>query len=99
MARQRKFYIWLCEHSVSCFALLTASFLVFGKLSFDLVHLFSANAEYILDNGWMGLVDGGFQQLLELLATSCAAMIAYLIFKLCENALIERLRHRKNEQD
>jgi len=97
MARQRKFYAWLCDHGVACFVLLTFSFLVFGKLSFDLIHLFSANADYLLDNGWTGLVDGGLQQLLELLATSCGAMIAYLIFKLCENAMVERLRHHQNE--
>ncbi|MFZ6757729.1 hypothetical protein ACO0K9_11015 [Undibacterium sp. Ji50W] len=97
MARQRKLYAWLCDHSVACFVLLTVSFLVFGKLSFDLIHLFSANADYLLDNGWIGLMEGGLQQLLELLATSCGAMIAYLLFKLCENALVERLRHRQNE--
>ena len=95
MARQRKWYSWLCQHRFICFLLLTLSFVAFGKLSFDLVHLFSANAEYLLDYGWTGLVEGGFQQLLELLLTACAAMACYLLFKLCEHALVENLRHQR----
>jgi len=94
MPRQRKFYAWLCQHGLASFLLLTFSFVVFGKLSFDIVHLFSANAEYLLDNGWIGLVEGGLQQLLELILSACAAMAAYMLFKLCEQALLECLRHR-----
>ena len=94
MARQRKMFTWLCQHSLVSFLLLTLSFVVFGKLSFDIVHLFSANAEYLLDNGWAGMVDGGLQQLLELILSACAAMAAYMVFKLCEQALLERMRHR-----
>jgi hypothetical protein len=94
MARQRKMFTWLCQHSLVSFLLLTLSFVVFGKLSFDIVHLFSANAEYLLDNGWAGMVDGGLQQLLELILSVCAAMAAYMLFKLCEQALLERMRHQ-----
>lgn len=95
MAKQKKWYLWLCRHSVASFILLTFSFLAFGKLSVDLIHLFSANAEYLLDNGWIGLLEGGLQQLLELILTACAAMLFYLLFKLCEQALLERLRHEQ----
>lgn len=95
MSRQRKWYTWMCGHPAPCFVLLTFSFVAFGKLSFDLVHLFSANAEYILDNGWIGLVEGGLQQFLELILTACAAMVFYMLFKLCEQALLECLRHRQ----
>ena len=94
MARQRKMFTWLCQHSLVSFLLLTLSFVEFGKLSFDIVHLFSANAEYLLDNGWTGMVDGGLQQLLELILSACAAMAAYMLFKLCEQALLERMRHQ-----
>ncbi len=93
MARPRKFYGWLCQHRFACFLLLTLGFVSFGKLSFDIVHLFSANAEYIIDNGWAGLMEGGLQQLVELVLSACAAMACYLLFKLCEHALIERIRH------
>ncbi len=95
MAKQKKWYLWLCRHGVASFILLTFSFLAFGKLSVDLIHLFSANAEYLLDNGWIGLLEGGLQQLLELILTACAAMLFYLLFKLCEQALLERLRHEQ----
>ncbi|MFZ6654959.1 hypothetical protein [Undibacterium sp. TJN19] len=97
MSRHSKLFAWLCAHPVACFILLTVSFLVFGKLSYDLIHLFSANAEYLTDNGWVGLIEGGLEQLLELILSAFAAMAAYMIFKLCEHAMTERLRHTKSE--
>jgi hypothetical protein len=37
------------------------------------------------------LLDGGAQQLLELVATTVACMLAYVVFKTCERALVNRL--------
>ena len=97
MSRHSKVFAWLCAHAVACFILLTVSFLVFGKLSYDLIHLFTANAEYLADNGWVGLIEGGFQQLLELILSAFGAMAAYMMFKLCEHAMTECLRYKKSE--
>jgi hypothetical protein len=90
-----KLHQWLSAHRCFCFILLTISFLIFGKLSLDLVRLFSANAAYLLAFGWMGLVDGGLLQLIELIFSALGAMAAYLIFKLCENVLIAYLAYTK----
>ena len=90
-----RLYGWLLAHRPACFLLMTLAFLSFGVLSLDLVKVVSANAGYLWANGWMGLMDGGFRQLLELLATALLAIAAYLIFKLCEHALVHRLAHRR----
>ena len=90
-----RLYGWLFVHRLACFLLMTLAFLLFGVLSLDLVKVVSANAGFLWANGWMGLMDGGFQQLLELLVTALLAIAAYLLFKLCEHALVHRLAHRQ----
>ena len=87
-------YQWLLGHRLPCFLLLTLGFVGFGVLSVDLVRLLAANAGFLLAHGWVGLTEGGFAQLLELCAKALLAMVCYLVFKLCEHALIARLAHR-----
>jgi hypothetical protein len=70
---------------------MTLAFLLFGLLSLDLVRLVSANASLLAVVGWMGWWDGGPRQLLELLLNALLAMAAYLVFKLCEQVLVQRL--------
>ena len=82
---------WLRRHRLACFGLMVASFIAFGLLTLDLVRVVSANVAFIADNGWLGLQDGGLRQLLELLATSVAAMAAWLLFKVCETLLVQSL--------
>ncbi|WP_310384328.1 hypothetical protein [Roseateles sp.] len=86
-------YQWLCSHRLLCFLLLTAGFIGFGVLSLDLVRLVSANAGFLLTHGWAGLMEGGLMQLLELAGKALAAMVCYMVFKLCEHALLDRLAH------
>ena len=87
---------WLAAHELICFVLMTVAFLLFGLLSLDLVKVLSANAGYLWMNGWEGLMDGGFRQLLELCGTALLAIAAYLAFKLCEHVLLHRLSHRRH---
>jgi len=82
---------WLRRHRLACFGLMVAPFIVFGLLTLDLVRVVSANVAFITDNGWLGLQEGGLRQLLELLATSVAAMAAWLLFKVCETLLVQSL--------
>lgn len=82
---------WLRRHRLACFGLMVAAFIVFGLLTLDLVRVVSANVAFITDNGWLGLQEGGLRQLLELLATSVAAMAAWLLFKVCETLLVQSL--------
>lgn len=91
MAMHTKLVTWLGRHTVLCFLLMSASFVLFGLFSFDLVRVFSANAEYITSNGITGLMDGGLQQLLELCLGALGAMMCYLFFKMCEHILVHKL--------
>ena len=88
-----RLFDWLVRHSVTTYLLMVALFLIFGLLSLDLVKYVSANANYLLEYGIDALWDGGLRQLLDLVVTSFFAVFAYLGFKLCEHALIERAAH------
>ena len=69
------------------------AFITFGVLSVNLVTYVAANADYLLTYRWTAIVDGGAQQFAEIWLTAFAALAAYLAFKLCEHALIERFAH------
>ena len=73
------------------FLLMTASFVFFGYFTIDLVHLLSSNAAFIVRHGWLALKSGGLQQLGELSLLALLAMACYLLFKLCEQVLLQRL--------
>jgi hypothetical protein len=47
--------------------------------------------EYIGQNGWMGLRDGGLQQLGELALNGLIGVVFYIVFKACEKVLVEAL--------
>lgn len=85
------FTAWLRRHRVACFGLMVLSFIAFGLLTLDLVRLVSVNVAFVSENGWQGLQDGGLRQLLELLATVVMAMLAWLLFKVCETVLVQWL--------
>jgi len=82
---------WLRRHRIACFGLMVLGFIVFGLLTLDLVKLVSINAAFVSEYGWQGLQDGGARQLLELLASSIGAMLAWLVFKVCETLLVQSL--------
>ncbi|MDA7088440.1 hypothetical protein PH586_18830 [Pseudomonas sp. SA3-5] len=85
------FYLWLHRHRLVSFLLMTVSFLVFGYLTIDLVQLLSSNAAFIVRHGWLALMSGGLLQFAELTLTALLAMACYLLFRLCEHALLQRL--------
>lgn len=94
MPANSSIYRWLRRHLVVSFLLMTASFVFFGYLTIDLVHLLSSNAAFIVRHGWLALMSGGLLQLGELTLTALLAMACYLLFKLCEQALLQRLSSR-----
>jgi hypothetical protein len=73
------------------FIVMGLAFLAFGAGTFNLFFLLKANAELVLDYGWMALTDGAAQQFVELLATAYLSMAAYLLFKACEHRLVHWL--------
>jgi hypothetical protein len=68
------------------------SFLVFGAGTLNLVHLVKANTDLLWTYGWQAVMDGGAQQLLELLVTGYLSMAAYIVFKACEYRLVHWLK-------
>ena len=73
------------------------AFIAFGLLSLNMVSYVAANADYLLTYKWMAFVDGGARQLLEIWLTAFLALGCYLVFKLCEHALIERVAHQPHD--
>ena len=80
----------LCRAWLS-FLVMGLAFFAFGVGTLNLFHLLQANANLLLLHGWMALMDGGLQQLLELLFTGYGSMAAYTIFKACEYRLSHSL--------
>ncbi len=84
-----RFQLWLQKHLVVCFILMTVSFIGFGVMSFDLIRVLAANADYLSNYGLMALKDGGLQQLVELWLKASVAMLFWVLFKLCEFNLVQ----------
>ena len=79
--------IWLT------FVVLGLAFLAFGAGTVNLGLALMANARFLSEYGWMGVMDGGLAQLLELLASGYVSMAAYVVFKTCEHRLSDWLGH------
>jgi len=74
-----------------CFVVMTLSFFAFGIGTLNLFFLLRANGNLLFDNGWQALMDGGAQQLVELLLNGFVGMAAYVVFKACEYRLVHGL--------
>lgn len=75
------------------FITLGLSFAVFGACTVNLGLLFMANLEVLQNHGWQAVMDGAFVQLVELVLTGYAGLIAYVVFKSCEHRLSDWLSH------
>ena len=69
------------------------SFFAFGFGTLNLIYIFQANANLLLEHGWQAMMDGGLMQLAEILITGYVSLGAYIVFKACEY----RLAHGLNE--
>jgi hypothetical protein len=86
---------FLTRHPVITFILMGISFLLVGLISLNLVYMFHANLEFILDNGVMALREGGLHQFVELTVSGYLGMALYSLFKACEKIVVERLLEAK----
>src|SRR5689334_14649965 len=86
---------FLARHPVITFVLMGCCFLMMGIISLNLVYMFHANFEFILEYGVMGLRDGGFVQFIELVVSGYIALVFYVLFKACEKSLVEWLIERR----
>lgn len=86
-------HVWLS------FIVLGLSFFVFGVGSLNLFFLLRANTHFLVDHGWAALMEGGGQQLFELLLNGYLSMAAYVIFKACEYRLAHWLGDPPHQEE
>ncbi len=77
------------------FGLMGACFLLFGLTTVNLFVILKANIDLFLDYGLMVVADGALQQLAELLGSAYLGMVFWLLFKVCERVLVERLTAKR----
>jgi hypothetical protein len=85
---------------------LWATFLVMGLAFFasglgtvNLFFLLKANTELLRDYGWQAMMDGGLQQLVELVVTGYASLMFFVIFKVCEDRLSKSIGAKPTSPD
>ncbi len=86
-----RIYAFLSHRWWLTFILLGVSFVLFGLVSLNLLHLLSANLEYLTTYGWVAVMEDGLLQLLMIVVSGYFAAACYIVFKLCEKVLVERL--------
>ena len=79
------------------FILLGLSFVVGGLLTLNLLYTLSANFEFLQMYGVDAVREGGLMQLFGMVVSGYFAAACYVVFKLCEKVLVERLAVDKNE--
>ena len=70
------------------------SAIVFGLCSFNIFHLLHANLSFIADHGKMAITEGGLVQLVTLLLYGVVSLVAYLVFKCAEKAIVENVTEK-----
>ena len=81
------------------FILMGVSFVLFGLLTLNLLHTLGANLEFLGMHGVDAVRDGGLMQLFGLIVSGYLAAAFYVLFKLCEKVLVERLSIVKKGSD
>ena len=90
-----RLHAFLFRHWWLTFLSLGVSFVLFGALSLNLLHTLSANFDFLSMYGVEAVRDGALKQLAEIVMSGYLAAAAYVIFKLCEKVLVERLTAAK----
>ena len=88
---QSRLYAFLSRHWWLALLLMGASFVLFGFVTLNLLHLLSANFEYLSMYGLDAVLEGGLRQLVEIILSGYFGAACYVFFKLCEKVLVERL--------
>ena len=91
----RRWLDFLYAHPLLTFVLMVAFFVFFGVTSVNLFVLLKMNIDLFLQYGLMVIADGALEQLLDLLISAILSILFYLVFKVCERVLVERLTARK----
>ena len=91
LAAPHKWVNFLFRHPTVTFVLMGAFFLAFGVTSVNLFVLLKMNLDLFLEYGLMVIDDGALQQLVELLGSAYLSMLFYVMWRLCERIIVERL--------
>jgi hypothetical protein len=86
---------FLFKRPLLTFVLLGVFFLLFGLTSINLFFLLKANLNLFLEYGLMVIDDGALEQLAELLGSAYLSMLFWLLFRICERILVERLTKKR----
>jgi hypothetical protein len=86
---------YLYDRRALTFVLMAAFFLLFGITSVNLFVLLKLNIDLFVDYGPMVIADGALEQLVDLLASTLLSILFYVLFKICERVLVERLTEKK----
>lgn len=73
------------------FLVMGVAFFCFGIGSLNLFLLLKGTVDLLGEFGLQAVMDGGLQQLLELLASGYASMAGYVVFKACEFSLVRHI--------
>ena len=73
------------------FLVLGLAFFCFGIGSVNLFLMLKGTIELLSEFGWQAAMDGGLQQLVELIVSGYASMAGYVVFKACEYSLVRHV--------
>ena len=90
-----RLYLFLSRRWWLAFILMGLSFVLFGLVTLNLLHTLGANLEFLSSYGVEAVREGGLWQLVGLVVSGYGAAASYVLFKLCEKVLVERLATRK----
>ena len=94
-----RLYAFLSRQWWWAFLLMGASFVLFGLLTLNLLHTLGANFDFLSTYGIDAVREGGLLQLVQMVVSGYVAAASYVVFKLCEKVLVERLTLGKKEPD
>jgi len=86
---------FLYDHPRITFVLMSGFFLAFGITSVNLFVLLKLNLDLFFEYGLQVIEDGALRQLFDLMLSSLLSIAFYLVFKICERVLVERLTEKK----
>ena len=91
----RRWIEFLYAHPLVTFVAMVAFFLFFGVTSVNLFVLLKLNIDLFIQYGLMVIADGALEQLVDLVVSATLSILFYLVFKVCERIMVERLTARK----
>jgi len=91
----RRWLDFLYAHPLVTFVLMVTFFLCFGVTSVNLFVLLKMNIDLFVQYGLMVIADGALEQLVDLIVSATLSILFYLVFKVCERVLVEKLTAKK----